>query len=147
MPNGPAPPDGRIFTTRKVLILGSSGEVYPGTARVQTWTAGKRFWRGLKRSARIVGACLLVILPFAVIEPFAFLLWGSVVLGFLFLFLGPFLHLKYWCETTSFEHVESHCPSCKTSQLLRPYVSTAFEPEFTVLCPACGQTAKAHAVN
>lgn len=128
---------------RKVQILSSSGDKYEGTAAVHIWTPTEAFWRGLRKSGRIVGIILLCILPFALMEPFAFMLWGSVSIGILVLIVGPVLHLKYWNESTSFEYVTGTCPGCRQSGKLYPYIHAAFEAQFTVLCKECGQTYQA----
>lgn len=106
-------------------------------------TRGAAFWHGGKRAAKIIGIVMLALLPFGFLEPFLFLVWGSVALVILIGFVGPYLHLTYASETRSFTGVRGECPSCRsTKEPLKPYLSTRFEAEFTVICPACGQTAR-----
>lgn len=126
-----------------VEIRSASGEAFPATARVETRSGRQAFFRAGKRSLRWVGGVALLCLPFAFLEPFLFMIWGSVVFGVLFLLVGPFLHLMLSDEKASFTFVEGKCPHCAWSGKLKPYLSTRFEAEFTVLCPECGQTSRA----
>lgn len=128
---------------KSVIVLDSSAKSYPGRVAIRSWTSGEAFWRGFKRSAKIVGVLVGIPLPFAFLEPFAFMVWGSVVIASAVLFVGPFLHMTYWEESVSFFFVESECPYCHKYDRMTPYVSTAFKEEFVILCPNCGQTATA----
>jgi hypothetical protein len=132
---------------KSVLVLDSSLNQYPGRAAFKQWTAREAFVRGFRRSARTIGVLLLIPLPFAFLEPFAFMVWGSLTIGALLLIVGPYLHLKYWGETSSFFFVEAECPHCHQSVKLTPYLSTAFVEDFSVLCPACGQSFSVHNKN
>jgi len=132
---------------KAVWVLDSSLREYPGQAAFKQWTPREAFFRGFRRSARIVALLFIVPLPFAFLEPFAFMVWGSLALGGLLLVLGPYLHLKYWGETRSFFFVEAECPHCHASGKLKPYVSTSFLEEFTVLCPLCGQSSSVQNKN
>ncbi len=125
---------------KAVTVWDSSLRQYPGRAAFKQWTPREAFLRGFRRSVKIIGVLFLVPLPFAFLEPFAFMVWGSLALGGLLLVLGPYLHLKYWGETCSFFFVEAECPHCHRNGELAPYLSTAFLEEFTVLCPSCGQS-------
>jgi hypothetical protein len=131
-------PDGLVFIS--VLVVDSSGDQQAGRAAVKRWTPKESFLRGFRKAAKIVSVLIAGCLPFAFLEPFAFMVWGSLVIGGLVLVLGPFLHLKYGSEAESFFYVEAKCPHCQVEGKLNPYVSTAFASRFTLLCPACGQT-------
>jgi hypothetical protein len=132
---------------KSVFVLDSSLRQFPGLAAYRQWTPREAFLRGFRRSAKIVGVLFLVPLPFAFLDPFAFLVWGTLTLGVLVLVLGPYLHLKYWGETSSFFFVEAECPHCHMNGKLTPFMSTAFLEEFTVLCPLCGQSSSVHNKN
>jgi hypothetical protein len=127
----------------EVVLLDSSLREFKGIATVKRWTPRESFRRGFVLSARFIVCCILVALPFALLEPFAFLGWGSLLLLFLLLGLGPYLHLKYADESVSFFYVDGQCPVCHQFVRLTPFVSTQFSERFTVLCPACGQSATA----
>ena len=130
------------LTFESVFVLDSSGKKHPGLAAIKKWTSKEAFNRGFKKSAKIVGTLIAITLPFAFMEPFAFMVWGSIALGITLLFVGPFLHMTYWNEPVSFFYVETSCPYCKQKVKLTSYVSTAFADEFTALCPNCGQTSR-----
>lgn len=127
---------------QEVRIWDSSGVFFEGRAAFRKWTSAESFWRGFRKSAKIVLISIGVMLPFGFLDPFAFLIWGSLGIGAALLILGPFLHLKYWGEAVSFFFVESECPYCHTQGRLEPYISTSFEKTFTVICKTCGQTAR-----
>lgn len=128
------------LTSVPVFILDSSLKKHKARAAVKKWTPREAFWRGFRQSAKIVGILVLLPLPFAFLEPFAFMVWGSLALLVSLIVIGPVLHLKFWSETESFFHVEGECPSCHVKTKLKPYLSKAFTPEFTAICPDCGQT-------
>jgi hypothetical protein len=125
-----------------VTVLAPSGEELPGWAEVSELSEKQAFWRGGRRSAKLIGVIMLAVLPFGVMEPFLFMIWGSIVFLALVLFVGPFMHLIFASETRSFAHVEAACPHCRAAGPLKPYVSTRFSEDFTALCPACGQTTR-----
>lgn len=130
------------FVFQAVALVDSAGVRTSGRAAIKKWTPKESFWRGFKRAARIVAILIGACLPFAFLEPFAFMVWGSVAIGTVVLIIGPILHLKYWQETESFFYVEAECPQCHQQGKLNPYVSTSFAQSFTVLCSACGQTSR-----
>jgi hypothetical protein len=123
-----------------VSVRDSSGKEGLGRVAYKEWESKEAFWRGFKKSAKIVGILIALPLPFLFLEPFAFMVWGSAVIFGSLLFIGPYLHMKYWGEAFSFFYVEAECPYCRKSGKLNPYVSTELQEEFTVLCSACGQT-------
>lgn len=127
-----------------VFVLDSSGKKHSGKAAIKRWDQKSAFWRGFKKSAKIVGVIILLALPFGFLEPFAFMVWGSILIGLTLLVLGPFLHMRFWAESVSFFYVEATCPYCQTKGKLNPYLSTAYTDEFTILCPHCGETMRAH---
>lgn len=118
----------------------SSGEVGMGQALITRWSSREAFWRGFIRALKIVAILIGITLPLLFLEPFLFLIWGTVVIGMNLMFVGPYLHLKYWNERISFSLVEATCPHCQNSKTLKPYLSTEFKPNFVGLCPSCGQT-------
>ena len=126
-----------------ITFLGKDGNPIAGVAHVTELSRQQAFWKGAKRSARIVGIVMGVLLPFAFMEPFLFLIWGSITFLVLVFLVGPYLHLQFATETSSFSTIHAACPHCGTEGELTPYLSTRFEKEFTVLCPTCGQTARA----
>ncbi len=125
-----------------VKILASCGSAKAATAHVVTLSRQQAFWKGGKRSAKLVGIAMLVLFPFGFLEPFLFMVWGSAAFMVLIVIVGPLLHLSFSNETRSFKRVDATCPNCAVETALKPYLSTRFEEEFTVLCPACGQTAR-----
>lgn len=126
-----------------VIVLDNSGLKYPGMAAIKVWTPQEAFCRGFKKSLKIVRVLLLLPLPFVFLEPFAFMIWGSLSLAGAFFLAGPFLHVYYWSESTSFFFVDAECPYCHTVGKLQPFIGTAFNETFTVLCPECGQSSQA----
>jgi hypothetical protein len=132
---------------RKVkLVDGSKTRGHMGKALVKEWTSQERIRRGFRNSFKLLSPILVVILPFAFLEPFLFMFWGSGVLFIVVAIAGPLLFAKYWGEQTSFFHVDGTCPHCKHEGRLRPYVHAVFADEFKVLCPECGETSIALAV-
>jgi len=125
-----------------VTVMNQYGESTPGTAQVTVLSTQQAFWKGAKRSAKLIGIVAMILLCFAFLEPFLFMVWGSVALVFLVLFLGPYLHLRFASETKSFEFVKAKCPHCASKEPLKPYLSTRFDSEFKVICPSCGQTSE-----
>lgn len=130
-----------------VEILSSSGEVLPGRAAFRRWTSKEAFWRGFRRSGKVVGILVLLPLPFAFLEPFAFMVWGSIAILAAFAVVGPYLHMKFWGESTSFFYVEGQCPYCQIEGRLKPYLSTHYQEKFTVLCKSCGQTSSVRRIS
>lgn len=126
-----------------VWVLEPSGTRIPGVAQVRTRSSNQAFWWGGKKALKIIGSVFACFLPLAFLEPFLFMVWGSIVLSILVLIVGPILHYRYLNETTSFEFVQAECPHCRQSTQLKPYVSTRIMERFTVLCPECGQTSGA----
>lgn len=137
----------QLLQFNNVIVKDSSNCTYPGRAAIKEWTSKEAFLRGFQISAKVTGTLLAITLPFAFLEPFAFMVFGSVAIGSILLILGPFLHMKYWAEPVSFFYVESECPYCHAQCKLTPYVNTAFTSTFTVLCPKCGQTAQAQPIQ
>lgn len=130
-----------------VQILNSAREPSPGTATIITRSSKEAFWAGGKRSAKLVAILVVAMLPFGFMEPFLFMIWGSIALVVLIFGLGPFLHLIFWGERTSFTEVQGSCPYCKDPGPLKPYLDTRFEKEVTVLCGQCGQTSRVQQSN
>lgn len=131
----PAPKPVRIFADPERFV--------DGTAWVNDWSKGERIRRGVAVSARKILPIMALPLPLALLEPFLFLIWGSVFYALLVTLAGPFLFAKYWAEESSFTRVDAPCPHCSGSGPLVPYVHTEYAPEFTVLCRECGQTSRA----
>ena len=125
---------------KSVTLFDSSRRPFPGRVAFKIWTSAESFKRGFKRSLKIVSILFVLPLPFALLEPFAFIVWGSITLAFIVFVLGPYFHLKYWNEKQTFFYVQAECPSCHQTGQLMPYLSTALAQEFTVLCSGCGQT-------
>lgn len=132
---------------RSVRVLDSSAIEYPGKAAIREWTLKEAFWRGFRKAAKIASILIGITLPFAFLEPFAFMVWGSVTVVSVLLFVGPFLHMKFWAESVTFFYVESECPYCHKFEKLKPYVSTAYQETFAVLCPSCGVTSRVRPAN
>jgi len=85
-----------------------------------------------------------VILPFAVVEPFLFMIWGGVLGILLVLVVGPILHFKFAQETRVFSSIEGRCPCCDCEgQSLKPYLTSKLKARFSVICEKCGQTSLA----
>ncbi|HTL11940.1 MAG TPA: hypothetical protein VL588_05610 [Bdellovibrionota bacterium] len=126
--------------SERACVRGNSDRVESVEAVVRRWTAAQAFGRGGKIGLRTLGIAALLVLPLAMIEPFFFLVWGSVVFGILFLIVGPYLHLKYWGERASLVGVKGRCPECGEADQLQPFVRTEWSPPMTVLCSACGQS-------
>ncbi len=124
----------------RISIRDQYGNVRFGTAEVTSLSGRDAFWNGGRRAAKWIGSILLVALPFGFLEPFLFMIWGSLLLLFLFVVVGPFLHLKFSDERQSFTFVSVPCPYCESNQPLTPYLSSRFDRQFTALCPSCGQT-------
>ncbi len=124
-------------------VFGDSPEPRDSTMSVRHWQPSERVRRGFRLSFKILFPLMLALLPFGVLEPFAFMIWGSIAYGIILFIAGPMLFAKYYGEEYSFFAVESPCPRCQAPGPLRPYVSTRLEPEVTALCGACGQTCKA----
>jgi len=126
-----------------VEVSDQFGQRTTGLARVMTHTPRAAFWIGAKKSARLVGILFLAMLPFGFLEPFLFLIWGTIATLFLVLVAGPVLHMHYSNETSTFTRVDAQCltstPPC-SGKSLHPFLSKRFDREFKVLCPTCGQT-------
>lgn len=133
----------RGLSTEEVQLVDSSGVAHPGRAAFKVWTKKDSFVRGFRKAFKIVGILIGMALPFAFLEPFAFMVWGGVWIGGTLFLIGPYFHLKYAEESVSFFYVEGICPNCKKDAKLESYVSTAFTQEVTVICPECGQTCRA----
>ncbi len=114
-----------------------------GRALVAQWSPAARIQRGFRMSARVVGLLALIVTPFVVIEPFLAMFWGTAYGIFLVGLVGPALFVRYQNETATFFHVLGTCPECEKPGRLVPYLRTAFEAEFTVLCRQCGRTSRA----
>jgi hypothetical protein len=126
-----------------VKVTNQFGQETPGTATVILHSKSDAFWKGGKRSAKLIGIIMLALLPFGFLEPFFFMVWGSATFLLLVLLIGPYLHILFASETKSFVEVHAECLHCHAAQkALQPYVSTRFEVEFTVICPSCGQTSR-----
>jgi hypothetical protein len=125
-----------------VTILDRQGNEFSGIADITIWNTKQAFWVGAKKSLRIIVTIGAIALPFAFLEPFLFLVWGSVLVMFLVLFLGPFLHMYFASEKISFNEILGECPYCNYHGPLKPYLSTRLESEFTVLCSSCGETVR-----
>jgi hypothetical protein len=128
--------------TVPVTLMNSDGSSKSGMARVIITPSKKAFWKGAVRAARLLGIVMLVALPFGFLEPFLFMIWGSGLFILLVFIIGPILHLHFASETHSFTCVEAECPYCQSGGGLKPYLSTRFEDEFTVICSSCGQTTR-----
>jgi len=124
-------------------VFGDSPEPHAAFMSVRHWPRGERMRRGFRLSFKILFPIMLALIPLGVLEPFAFMIWGSIAYGIILFIAGPMLFAKYYGEEYSFFAVETPCPRCQAPGPLRPYVSTRLEPEVTVLCGACGQTSKA----
>ena len=125
-----------------VEVQDQFGRSFPGTAETLRRTPREAFFWAGRRSFKLVGFGLLAMLPFGFIEPFMFMVWGSLAIVLLFLVVGPFLHIHLAGETRSFTEIRAACPLCQSPGPLKPYLSTRFAEKFTVLCPACGQTSQ-----
>ena len=126
--------------SKPVTVFDSARNPYPGQAGVKVWTPQEAFKKGFLKAAKVVGILIILPLPLGFLDPFAFMVWGTIVFLSLILFVGPYLHLHYWKESASFFYVQGTCPYCHQEVKLEPYVDTAFRSTFTVICPACGQT-------
>lgn len=133
------------MTEIRVKVYGPAGEDYPGVAIVERRSEMEAFRRGGRKSLKIIGIIFGASLPFAFLDPFFFLLWGSILASVLLVIVGPYLHYRFADEVESFREVKAECPSCHATKKLEPYVSSKFEREFTVICATCGQTARVHA--
>jgi hypothetical protein len=130
-----------------VVLIDQSGIEAPGVATVLYLTPRQAFWNGAKRSAKYIGILFLCALPLGILEPFLFMAWGSGLLFILIVLVGPRLHMKFANETSSFTEVQAECSYCHSRAPLKPYLSTQFKSEFTVLCSACGQTIRVTALS
>ena len=126
--------------TALVMVISPSGAEIPGTAEVEIIAPQQAFWKGARRSGKLIALGALIVLPFGFLEPFLFMLWGSGVFLILLLIIGPYLHLRFASETASFAFVKAACPHCQSLEPLKPYLSTRFVSSFTVICSSCGQT-------
>jgi hypothetical protein len=134
-------PEGLQF--REVQLLGSGEESVRGRAAVKAWTHKERTLRGFRISAKMLSPIVLFMLPFAFLEPFLFMIWGSIAMAIVFLVAGPVLFGKYRAEEVSFFYVDGPCPHCHKGGRLSPFLHTEYREEFKVLCPDCGQTVTA----
>lgn len=128
-----------------VKLVDQFGGESSAVAQVVSRTQSQAFWAGAKKSGKIVGIAGLAALPFAFLEPFLFLGWGTLFFLFLAVVLGPYLHMKFAAELQSVQHVSGECPHCHVEGRLSPFVSTRWSREFTVLCSGCGQTTRVQA--
>ena len=127
---------------RTGTLSGNSLESFPARIAIQRWTGKERLKRGFKRSFKILFPILIGLFPFGFLEPFLFMIWGSIAVGLILFLAGPLLFSKYFSEKSSFEYVEGECPYCHAQEKLQPYLETALEEQFTVICSKCGQTAQ-----
>src|SRR4051812_11922472 len=99
--------------TRDVELRGHGLTTVPGRAVIRRWTRPERVRRGFRLSARLLLPIMGLLLPLGFLEPFLFLIWGSVVYAAILLIAGPLLFAKYSAEEVSFFHVEAACPHCR----------------------------------
>jgi len=123
-------------TEKKQVQLGD--RTYPLLIRHRS--SREAFLYGGRKSLTITGLALLALLPFGLLEPFLFLIWGSVAIAILVLLVGPFLHLKYWKDRITFDYADAECPHCKKNVRLGPFVSNRLQKRIILLCRECGQT-------
>ncbi len=127
-------------TQLRCKLWSQYGDETHGLVDVIYATSNQAFLNGAKKSLKIIAAILAVILPFAVLEPFLFMIWGGIFLLVLFLIVGPALHYKFSQETRTFSKIEAPCPYCKQSSFpLVPYLSPKLKEQFSALCSQCGQ--------
>ncbi len=129
-----------IFVT--VTVIDQYKKNTYGIAEILIRSSDQSFWTGGKRAAKWVGIAILAALPFGLLEPFLFMLWGSLLFFVLLFIVGPYLHVRFADERVSFISVRSHCPHCQSEKPLEPYISSKFGREFKVICPDCGQTTR-----
>jgi hypothetical protein len=124
----------------RVRVSGSSIEAYEGTLVIKRWTPQEARARALKRTLRIVAmvsgfsliGLIVHILLLVIIPTLTVTILGSVVYFF-----------KLTGETTTFFFANSVCPGCRQAQRLKPFLDTGLQNQMTLICPECGQTAKA----
>jgi hypothetical protein len=139
--------DARLMEKIPVTILDRQGQAFSGLAEITILNAKQAFWAGAKKSLKVIGVIGGVALPFAFLEPFLFLVWGSALAMFLVLFLGPYLHMYFASEKISFKEVVGSCLYCHDKGPLKPYLSTRFQTEFTVLCSECGESVRVRSTS
>lgn len=132
------------LVVEEVRILSPSRETWtPGKAAVKRWTPFESFARGFRKAAKLAFILLVLPLPLAFVEPFLFMIWGSVLGLLLIAVVGPVLHFLYSAESESFFYVDGACAHCAKEGRLTPFVSTSYKSEgFVVLCAACGQNSE-----
>ncbi|MGZ3698741.1 MAG: hypothetical protein ACXWPM_09270 [Bdellovibrionota bacterium] len=124
-------------------VSGQGSESFAGKVAYRKWERTDRIRRGFRQSARILLPIMLGALPLAVLEPFFFMVWGSVFYGAMIAIAGPILFARYWGEEATFYFVEGQCPYCRAAGRLSPFMNTAFGAEIKILCPKCGETSVA----
>ena len=128
------------YNSKTVWIFDGSRNYIPAQARVKEYSKKEAFFRGAKRSAKICGGAALLTIPLGVIEPFLYMIWGSVTIGTLVFLLGPLLHLKFSGETLALESIDTPCPKCKAPGPLKPFLTDALSKTFKLHCKSCGDT-------
>ncbi|MCC7440523.1 MAG: hypothetical protein IT285_02755 [Bdellovibrionales bacterium] len=140
MPTSTPPPQSPVETRVPARFRGDSGRVREGEAIVRNWTAAEAFWRGGKKGLSLIGVVALIALPFAMVEPFLFMIWGSLLFGALFLLVGPLIHATYFGERRSLVGILGNCPECGRRDTLQPFLKTAWAHSMNVICASCGCT-------
>jgi len=127
----------------EVYLYGKNPTPEKGIVTYKHWSKKERFFRGFKLSSKISLLLILVVLPFAIMEPFLFMIWGSIVFFVIIGLLGPLMHLLFFSEEVTFFSVKAKCPYCNNPSELGPYLNRKFLKEFTVLCSSCGEVVRA----
>ena len=104
-----------------VTILDRQGCEYSGSVEITILNTRQAFWTGAKKSFRIIVILGIAALPFAFLEPFLFLIWGSALGMFLVLFLGPYLHLYFASEKISFKNILGELPKAGPPKTLHQH--------------------------
>ena len=112
--------------------------------QIQSWSQAEANSRARRKVLRIIGKILL----FAPVVLFVHVLLIFMTLTLFVTFIGALpMYLKWSGERVTCLETGGVCPSCKTEQKLRTYISAQFKNPMTLQCPACGQTCKAYPVN
>lgn len=111
---------------------------------LESWTPAEANARARKKVFRIVGT----VLACSLIGTIVHLLLLIIVPALFITLIAAFpVYMKWSGERLTCVDVDGTCPSCKTHQKLRPYLSARFAEPMTLQCPKCGQTSKARPLN
>lgn len=127
-----------------VQLYGNSPEPFFGTMHLQYWEPREAQARARKRIFKILRTLFVCSLIGLVLHLLLLIIVPTLLIVSI---LSIPVYFKWSSELLSCLSIQGVCPSCKTDQILKPFLFSRYQNPLTVQCGDCGQTCKAVVIN